>query len=187
MVRRGQPLLADMVHLPGTCMGSLTWDVLSYLRGLLRIRQGQDCFPEMRDIIHPVLHWLQDRLRRKPLNLVGKEAARVTLFDTLAEPPPYSTERQLARDRVDIVLNDVTEGVQQVGGMRVKYRGGMAEVHNSEGQSVATVPQGRLLYLLSQVDSDGAREDLVLSIVSWKAARTWTSSKISASRCSSGM
>ena len=128
MVRRGQPLLADMVHLPGTCMGSLTWDVLSYLRGLLRIRQGQDYFPEMRDIIQPVLHWLQDRLRRKPVDLVSKEAARVTLFDTLAEPPPYSTERPLARDRVDIVLNDMTEGVQQVGGMRVKYRGGMAEV-----------------------------------------------------------
>ena len=85
MVLRGQPLLADMVHLLAACTGSLTWDALSYLRGLLRICQGQDCFPEMRDIIQPVLHWLQDSLRRKPLDLVSKEAVRVTLFDTLAE------------------------------------------------------------------------------------------------------
>ena len=61
----------------------------------------------------------------KPLPLVTEQVKHVTLFDTIAQPPPYSTERLLARDRVDIVLNDVTEGIQQFRGMRVKYRGGI--------------------------------------------------------------
>ena len=99
----------------------------------------------------------------------SEQAKHVTLFDTMAQPPPYSTERLLALDRVGVVLNDVTVGIQQSGGMRVKYRGGIAEIHNENGQSVATVPQGRLWYLLLQVDLEGAQEDLVQRVVTWKA------------------
>ena len=54
--------------------------------------------------------------------------------------------------------------------MRVKYRGGIALIHNDDGQSVVTVEQARLGYLLSQVDSEGAQEDLVLRVVTWKAS-----------------
>ena len=132
MIRRGQPLLTDATQLSATLTDCLMRDALLYVRGLLRIRQGQTSFPELRDITHPILHWVKDRLRRKPLPLVTEQAKRVTLFDTLAQPPPYSTERPLARDRVDIILNDVTAGLQQFGGMHVKYRRGITEIHNED-------------------------------------------------------
>ena len=132
MIRRGQPLLTDATQLSATLTDCLMRDALLYVRGLLRIRQGQTSFPELRDITHPILHWVKDRLRRKPLPLVTEQAKRVTLFDTLAQPPPYSTERPLARDRVDIILNDVTVGRRSQGG-----RGSVNQLEHPLGKQQA--------------------------------------------------
>ena len=68
--------------------------------------------------------------------------------------------------------------------MCVRFLGGMAEVQNGARQSVVTVPQGRLGYLLSQVDSEGTQEDLVWLIVTQEARADL---EVSASCCSAGI
>ena len=95
VILRGQPLLSDVTHLPSSLSDCLMRDAFLYVRGLLHICQGQYSFPELRDITHPILHWVKDSLWRKPLPLVTEQAKHMTLFDMLAPPPPYSTERPL--------------------------------------------------------------------------------------------